>query len=211
MKEKIIEFKYVILTLVICLVVLGISKLVCSVTDGQYATASEDLSLIRNKISSINTQTSKEVHVTKPFTDGLDKERWKTDNHIIYDWVADAFTFNNADEYNEHRKKYISLLGETNQFLTEVLVPYEAVYSDMKWEGDFLDDGTNISSSITSLKSYVVDIGEDNSYTYLAVLERTSANSKGTSISDNILLTYSIDVDGNVSNFHAATPKIDKK
>ena len=148
MKEKIIEFKAVIATLVICLAVFGVSKLICSVTDNQYATATETLSQIRNQISSINTQTSKEVHVTKPFTDGLDKERWKKDNSIIYNWVADAFTFTNSTEYNEHRNKYLQLLGPTHQFLTDILVPYEAVYSDMKWEQDILDDGTNIKSSI---------------------------------------------------------------
>ena len=90
-------------------------------------------------------------------------------------------------------------------------MPYEAVFSNMKHESDFLDDGTNINSSITSLKSYVVDISEDGNYNYLTVLEVVFTNSKGTSISKNILLTYSIDADGNVSNFHAATPKIDKK
>lgn len=210
MKEKIIEFKSVIITLVICLAILGISKLICSLTDNQYTSASETLSQIRNQISSINTQTSKEVHVTKPFTDGLDKERWKNDNNTIYSWVADAFTFNNSTEYNEHRNKYLELLGPTHQFLTEILVPYEAVYADMKWEQDIIDDGTNIKSSITSLKSYVVDIGSDNGYTYLAILERTSTASSGSSRSDNIVLTYTIDADGNVSNFRAATPKIDK-
>lgn len=204
-KEKIIEFKSVIITLVIGLILIGVTKFVGSTFDSRLEDIKNQLSSVNNQISSINMMSAKEVVVVKPFEGGFSPVQKAKDDEIIYNYILDAFTFSDSYEYNEHRAKYVELLGETNQFVIDILPPYEAVYGEMGWETQGpVDDGTRISSSMKTLHSFVSNIQYDGSYQYFTIVTRNYVSSSGHSEQSNVYLTYTIDSDGNVIDFTSA-------
>lgn len=207
MKEKINEFKIVIFTLVIGVLLVLVTNFFSSIMEKQNADVRNQLSSVNNQISSIDMMAAKEETVVRPFEGGLDVYKKASDDEIIYNYVYEAFTFSDSYEYNENRQKYVDLLGETNHFVVNVMPPYEAVYSDMGWETDTLDDGTQIRSSMSSLHSFVVDIRDDGSYEYFTIVNRQYIASSGFSSVSNVYLTYVIDTDGNVLDFTAATQR----
>lgn len=212
MKDLIYKFRVIILIVLVCIVSVIITSVIGFVVSYQNKTAMDTLSDINNQISALNTELTNTVYVTKDFKteypDGLDMSRKNKDDETILSWIKPAFTFNNSAEYSANRKIFIERLGETDQFLTDIFVPYTAVYSDMYHESASIDDGTNIRSSIKSLETYVIGTNKDGRHRYVAILERQSTTSNGKRYGGNVILTYTIDANGSVSGFRAATPSV---
>lgn len=229
MKEKLYEFRFIILIVVIGLTLSGVVKFVVKSTNNENLNARSELASINNKISTINTQKQDELHVTKPYplqggvsidgkTAGLDRNRWKTDTETFNAWVSNAFNYTNSLEYAEHRAEYIEKLGETNDFLVYIMEPYEAKYGYLSSETQRVDDGTHISMQLKSMKSYVKGIydldndGTYETYNYITIITVDSTNyaigSNGApyQVQKNdrfFVLTYMMDDKGEITGFRA--------
>lgn len=230
MKEKIYEFRVVILIFFIGAILFGASKFVCKVVDTSNFNARSELADIQNKTASLNTASTNVLHQTKPYpftggvsldgkTPGLDRVRWKEDAITFNEWVSDAFTYADSFEYTEHRKKYLGLLGETHPFMTNIMEPYEAKYGYLVSENYQVDDGTHISMMIKSMESYVdgiYDLNNDGvyeTYSYITIITVDCNNyqldHKGNpyqyqDIGKHFIVTYMIDDEGNIKDFQAS-------
>ena len=229
MKEKLHEFRFIILIAVIGLTLLGVVKFVAKATDNDNLNARSELAAINNKISTVDTKKQDELHVTKPYplqggvsidgkTAGLDRNRWRTDTEKFNKWVSNAFNYTNSLEYAEHRAEYIEKLGETDDFLVYIMEPYEAKYGYLTNEGQQIDDGTHISMQLKSMKSYVkgiYDLDDDGiyeTYDYVTIITVDSTNyainSEGApyQVQKNdrfFVLTYMMDDKGEITGFRA--------
>ena len=173
-----------------------------------YQKVFDQLNELKNQINhdSLDVSLSREYEVTE-LVGGLDKERWKEDDELILDWVRPAFTFENSEEYNNHREIYVERLGQADDFVMEVMPPYIANYTELENENSEINDGTSINMKVVGLKSFVDSVDGDV-YSYVAVLTCASTTRKGETNESNVILTYSIDGSKSIFNFHAATPYI---
>lgn len=170
--------------------------------------ANSTLVNVTNEITKLKTQGQEEkiVYVDSKSAKALDKQRWANDDTIINEWIAPAFNFDNADEYNKNREKYISELGTNDDFVKNVLTPYIHGYTDkITNENETISNGSDMNMSITKFKSYVDKVDGDN-YSYVAVITCSSTSSGGGSGDSQMILTYTISKDGKISNFCAAPP-----
>lgn len=190
--------------LILCIVGLNIRGSAVKEYQAVYA----NLNDVNNRINkdSIDTVQKTEYRATG-VVDGLDKKRWASDDTIITEWIYPAFTFDSAEEYNEHREIYVSRLGTADDFVMEVLPPYIAGYTDIRSEFSTVDDGLGINMKILNFTSYV-DGFQDDVYSYVAVVNCSSTRANGETVTSDIILTYSINGKGEVLDFHAATPYI---
>lgn len=176
----------------------------------KYEAMAKQLNDVNNQIESDNINlTQKSTYVSKGIVGGLDKNRWASDDTIITEWIYPAFNFNNDKEYNEHREIYVERLGNSNDFVLEVLPPYIAGYTDARSELATIDDGSSINMKMTKFQSYV-DGFKDDVYSYVALVTCSSTSKSGNTNVSDIILTYSINGKGEVLDFFAATPYIKK-
>lgn len=194
------------IALVFCLFLLIVGNSISGSEKKKYDAAFNQLNEVNNRISQDSiTVTQQTNYVAKGLIGGLDKKRWADDDVIITEWIYPAFTFESAEEYNQHREIYVSRLGVADDFVMEVLPPYIAGYSEARSESGTIDDGTSINMKITGFQSYV-DGFKDDVYSYVAVVSCSSTLANGQTNTSDIILTYSINGKGEVMNFHAATP-----
>ena len=203
-KDHIVIICAVFFGLILCIIGLSIRGSAVK----EYQAVFANLNDVNNRINqdNINTNQKTEYRATGVIG-GLDKNRWAADDTVITEWIYPAFTFESAEEYNEHREIYVARLGTADDFVMEVLPPYIAGYTDIRSEFSTVDDGLGINMKIVDFKSYV-DGFKDDVYSYVAVVNCSSTRANGETILSDIILTYSINGKGEVLDFHAATPYI---
>jgi hypothetical protein len=179
------------------IVMLIIGRLINNNGLKQYNTALEQLNRVKNETitQTINTEQKQTVNY-KQLVGGLDKNRWYNDDVIMSEWIYPAFTFSSVSEYNENRNTYVNRLGLANDFVVNVMPPYTEGLSSVS---------SDINMKIDRFTSYVDGISGDT-YSYVAIVVCSSTKKDGSTGTSSVILTYSIDADGNVLNFHAATP-----
>ncbi len=205
-KAFIKEHFILLLTIVIFLVMWIIGGSIRGSARKDYMAVYNQLSDLKNQIDhdTINFVQEKTT-ATVGLLNGLDKERWQEDDVVITEWIYPAFNWDNADEYNTNRALYVERLGGMNDFVIEVMPPYDPEYAAQTTENATVDDGTGVNMHVTNFKSYVDSINDDV-YSYVAVVTVTSTNKKGQTTTSDIILTYAINGKGEVRDFHAATP-----
>ena len=192
----------------ICIVMLLGCTIVRTSYQSELDKVSSTLVNVTNEITKLKTQNQEEkiVYVDSASAKALDKQRWANDDTIINEWIAPAFNFDSADEYNANREKYIAELGTDDDFVQNVIPPYIAGYTDkISNENETISNGSDMNMSITKFKSYVDKVDGDN-YSYVAVITCSSTSSGGGSGDSQMILTYTISKDGKISNFCAAPP-----
>lgn len=180
------------------------------------AAAERELADVQNEIAQIDSKKHEIQYETKHIDHGLDTARWKNDDVIAAKWVQPAFTWRNASEYTENRDIYINRLTERNPFVTTFMTAYVPEYQSITSQTGDIDDGTHISSRVTSFNSYVVKIDETSGvYSYLALLrcETTIPSGynytgqlkgqglQGQAAENTVIMTYDMTQEGDLQNF----------
>ena len=199
------EHFILLLTIVVFLIAWFIGGLIRGSARKEYMAAYNQVSDLKNQIEHDTiTLMQDKTTVAVGLLEGLDKQRWQEDDIVINEWIYPAFNFDNADEYNANRDIFIDRLGMNDDFVIEVMPPYDSKYALQSSEDMMVDDGTGINMHVTNFVSYV-DAINDDVYSYVAVVTVSSTNKKGKTMTSDIILTYSIDGSGSVQDFHAAT------
>ena len=215
------KIKQIIKNNIALVILIAISGILIMIASGYLESAynrkaelESELANLSNGLEKLKQDSNKKEVVVIENELGLDLDRVTKDNYAMYDWIEPAFTFSNSDEYNENREIFVERLGRDDQFVKEIMPPFidgftaKAVYDD---EGNIIEsEGRKFNMEIVSdgFKAYVTGIDEKtDSYHYLATVTVNSRNMNGYSgYGKTVVLTYTVDKDGNISNFHAATP-----
>lgn len=175
----------------------------------EYRNIEAQIVSVKNQIEQDKITVNQETnYVSRGLVGGLDKNRWASDDVIISEWIYPAFNFSSAQEYNEHRDLFVTRLGQSDDFVQQIMPPFVQGITGVADETSSLDDGSDINMSLTSFKSYV-DSVEGDTYSYVAIVKCSSTNARGFAGLSDVILTYSITGDGTVTDFHGATPYLD--
>lgn len=174
-----------------------------------------EIAELKNQIEHVSSQNDNQSVVIIENELGLDLERKNKDDRTMVEWISPAFTFDNSNEYNANREIFVERLGQDDQFVKEIMPPYiDGITAGAEYDKDgnlISSEGAKFNMEIASngFESYVVSVDDKTGvYQYLATLKVTSHNKNGYSgTGKTVVLTYSVDKDGNISDFHAATPQ----
>lgn len=181
-----------------------VSVIACVVLNMQRNSTTEALNDIRAKTSQASNRlavaqaanNSDGVSVNKAAT-GYDGDRKAHDDTIAEAMFRELTTFNNADEYVKARQKFIDEyhIDDHGQFLTVFMpAPTEAITNAIK----------SGSLAISYRKMDSMPIGMDgNTYRY-ATFVTLGSNRGGGDATRDVLMTYSIDENGQIHDLTAA-------
>lgn len=181
-----------------------VSVIACVVLNMQRNSTTEALNDIRAKTSQASNRlavaqaanNSDGVSVNKAAT-GYDGDRKAHDDTIAETMFRELTTFNNADEYAKARQKFIDEyhIDDHGQFLTVFMpAPTEAITNAIK----------SGSLAISYRKMDSMPIGMDgNTYRY-ATFVTLGSNRGGGDATRDVLMTYSIDENGQIHDLTAA-------
>ena len=209
MANRIKEFRVLIVCTVIAIVIFIANSIVSNVVYTKNLTVQEEnIQQLMNKYEMNRVSKQQAVDDTKAKVTGIDNKRVKTDDGILDAFLKDCFTWSSADEYNAIRKKLAdsNVLADNGTFLN-VLFPELVEKQDI--DGNATNDIDNsiygqLNLKYDSMKSHVTDI-KDGVYSYFTEVTVTSAVKGGTSSTGDLIVTYSVDKDGNLSNVDAYT------
>lgn len=181
-----------------------VSVIACVVLNMQRNSTTEALNDIRAKTSQASNRlavaqaanNSDGVSVNKAAT-GYDGDRKAHDDMIAEKMFRELTTFNNADEYAKVRQKFIDEyhIDDHGQFLTVFMpAPTKAITNAIK----------SGSLAISYRKMDSMPIGMDgNTYRY-ATFVTLGSNRGGGDATRDVLMTYSIDENGQIHDLTAA-------
>lgn len=181
-----------------------VSVIACVVLNMQRNSTTEALNDIRAKTSQASNRlavaqaanNSDGVSVNKAAT-GYDGDRKAHDDTIAETMFRELTTFNNADEYAKARQKFIDEyhIDEHGQFLTVFMpAPTEAITNAIK----------SGSLAISYRKMDSMPIGMDGSTYRYATFVTLGSNRGGGDATRDVLMTYSIDENGQIHDLTAA-------
>lgn len=162
----------------------------------------QDITNLENDISRLKNKQRDVQYVTRESKTGLSETRWRNDDQIMYKWISPAFSFNSVDEYNKNRDAFIEKLGPDDPFVLDIMPPYISGVTANVNEKTATDEGDKLNMQMTDFTSYVKSIDEEKDiYSYIAFVQTSSSNKNGYTGESIAILSYSIDKDGNVSDF----------
>ena len=181
-----------------------VSVIACVVLNMQRNSTTEALNDIRAKTSQASNRlavaqaanNSDGVSVNKAAT-GYDGDRKAHDDTIAEKMFRELTTFNNADEYAKARQKFIDEyhIDEHGQFLTVFMpAPTEAITNAIK----------SGSLAISYRKMDSMPIGMDGGTYRYATFVTLGSNRGGGDATRDVLMTYSIDENGQIHDLTAA-------
>lgn len=181
-----------------------VSVIACVVLNMQRNSTTEALNDIRAKTSQASNRlavaqaanNSDGVSVNKAAT-GYDGDRKAHDDTIAETMFRELTTFNNADEYTKARQKFIDEyhIDDHGQFLTVFMpAPTEAITNAIK----------SGSLAISYRKMDSMPIGMDGSTYRYATFVTLGSNRGGGDATRDVLMTYSIDENGQIHDLTAA-------
>lgn len=210
-KEKDARFFTSVTFFVISFILLIVISLLTSkqVHDAQQDVnrAKEELQIAQNDLNMKEALAREEVRKYVIAETGMDDRRVREDYQIAIEYFTPAFTWSSGESYDMARDGYVKDLGENHPFLENFMPPNN--YID---QYNYVDLN-NLNSQLKSLDAYAVNI-ENDIYTYIAIVGITSvAHLDNTgSLGDvtgqgnaNVILTYSINGEGQVSDLGAWT------
>lgn len=211
-----VKHKAILICAVAFLVLMIVGGNIHGKANDTVAAAERELADVQNEIAQIDSKKHEIQYETKHIDHGLDTARWKNDDVIAAKWVQPAFTWRNASEYTENRDIYINRLTERNPFVTTFMTAYVPEYQSVTSQTGDIDDGTHISSRVTSFNSYVVKIDETTGvYSYLALLrcettipagynytgQLKGQGLQGQAAENTVIMTYDMTQEGDLQNF----------
>lgn len=207
MKSKLKQYAFIGGTFVFMLVCFFFASVSMNAAAEKYAKAEQDVKNIENDIDRLKNKEKDKIIVEKEVTTGLNENRWHSDDTKMLEWVKPAFTFNSPDEYNKNRDLFIQRLGPDDSFVKDIMPPFIQGVTVYTNEEQNIDEGDKLNMEVRSFTSYVKSIDEENGiYSYVAFVVTSSSNKNGYTGESTVIMTYSMDEEGNVSDFVCCIP-----
>lgn len=155
----------------------------------------------KNRVFINQTLNDAKSHVT-----GLDMDRVRTDDGIAEVFFKKIFTWSSAEDYTTIRNELMSREDVNSNFLTTVFPELKEEQDENGESANVIDDSDygQLNMSYDSMISHVIGIDE-TTYSYFTEVTVLSEVEDGTSRIGNIVITYSVDKDGNVFDLNAYT------
>lgn len=211
MKAKIKEFRILIISVAIALVIVIANLIVSSqvwnknLSNQSMAIQKLNGDIEKQRVSSLNAADSAKSRIT-----GLDTKRVKTDDGIIESKVLKKyFTWKSGADYEALKKDFDENFANNDGNFGTVILP------DLKPEQDTDGNETNaidngefgvLNMTYVSSKSHVTSI-EDDVYSYFTevTVQSTIKGADKEASTGHIVVTYSIDKAGNISHLNGFT------
>ncbi len=211
MKAKIKEFRILIISVVIALVIVIANMIVSSqvwnknLNNQSMAIQKLNGDIEKQRVSSLNAADSAKSRVT-----GLDTKRVKTDDGIIESKVLKKyFTWKSGADYEALKKDFDENFANNDGNFGTIILP------DLKSEQDEDGNETNaidngefgvLNMTYVDKQSHVTSI-EDDVYSYFTevTVQSTIKGADKEASTGHIVVTYSIDKAGNISHLNGFT------
>lgn len=211
MKAKIKEFRILIISVVIALVIVIANMIVSSqvwnknLNNQSMAIQKLNGDIEKQRVSSLNAVDSAKSRVT-----GLDTKRVKTDDGIIESKVLKKyFTWKSGADYEALKKDFDENFANNDGNFGTIILP------DLKSEQDEDGNETNaidngefgvLNMTYVDKQSHVTSI-EDDVYSYFTevTVQSTIKGADKEASTGHIVVTYSIDKAGNISHLNGFT------
>lgn len=211
MKAKIKEFRILIISVVIALVIVIANMIVSSqvwnknLNNQSMAIQKLNGDIEKQRVSSLNAADSAKSRVT-----GLDTKRVKTDDGIIESKVLKKyFTWKSGADYEALKKDFDENFANNDGNFGTIILP------DLKSEQDEDGNETNaidngefgvLNMTYVDKQSHVTSI-EDDVYSYFTevTVQSTIKGADKEAFTGHIVVTYSIDKAGNISHLNGFT------
>lgn len=211
MKAKIKEFRILIISVVIALVIVIANMIVSSqvwnknLNNQSMAIQRLNGDIEKQRVSSLNAADSAKSRVT-----GLDTKRVKTDDGIIESKVLKKyFTWKSGADYEALKKDFDENFANNDGNFGTIILP------DLKSEQDEDGNETNaidngefgvLNMTYVDKQSHVTSI-EDDVYSYFTevTVQSTIKGADKEASTGHIVVTYSIDKAGNISHLNGFT------
>lgn len=206
---KMKDFKVLIICVIVAVCVLLGNMIVNNVV------YSRNLSEKSNQIQSLTAQIEKNrvlanqsLNDTKAKVSGLDMNRVRTDDGIAETFFTKIFTWSSAAEYNVIRDNLLQsdMLDTNNSLLTTVFPELKKEQDVDGGSSNIIDDSIygQLNMTYDSMTSHVIGI-DDTTYFYFTEVTVLSQVDDGISNAGEIVVTYSVNKDGQISDLNAYT------
>lgn len=206
MKEKVKGFKILIVCIIVSLVILiGNSIVIKTVYNKRLAVKSNENQNLTSQIEKNRVLKSQSLDNTKAQITGIDMNRVRTDDGVAEAFLKKIFTWSSAEEYNNIRDDLVNSTFVQNENFLSTLFPELKIEQDVEGnDTNIIDDNIygQLNMKYDSMTSHVAEIN-GTTYSYFTEVIVTSEVSDGTSRIGNIVVTYSVDKDGNILNLNA--------
>lgn len=211
MKAKIKEFRILIISVVIALVIVIANMIVSSqvwnknLNNQSMAIQKLNGDIEKQRVSSLNAADSAKSRVT-----GLDTKRVKTDDGIIESKVLKKyFTWKSGADYEALKKDFDeNFANDDGNFGTIILPDLKSEQDEDGNETNAIDNGEFgvLNMTYVDKQSHVTSI-EDDVYSYFTevTVQSTIKGADKEASTGHIVLTYSIDKAGNISHLNGFT------
>ena len=211
MKTKIKEFRILIISVVIALVIVIANMIVSSqvwnknLNNQSMAIQKLNGDIEKQRVSSLNAADSAKSRVT-----GLDTKRVKTDDGIIESKVLKKyFTWKSGADYEALKKDFDeNFANDDGNFGTIILPDLKSEQDEDGNETNAIDNGEFgvLNMTYVDKQSHVTSI-EDDVYSYFTevTVQSTIKGADKEASTGHIVVTYSIDKAGNISHLNGFT------
>lgn len=211
MKAKIKEFRILIISVVIALVIVIANMIVSSqvwnknLNNQSMAIQKLNGDIEKQRVSSLNAADSAKSRVT-----GLDTKRVKTDDGIIESKVLKKyFTWKSGADYEALKKDFDeNFANDDGNFGTIILPDLKSEQDEDGNETNAIDNGEFgvLNMTYVDKQSHVTSI-EDDVYSYFTevTVQSTIKDADKEASTGHIVVTYSIDKAGNISHLNGFT------
>lgn len=211
MKAKIKEFRILIISVVIALVIVIANMIVSSqvwnknLNNQSMAIQKLNGDIEKQRVSSLNAADSAKSRVT-----GLDTKRVKTDDGIIESKVLKKyFTWKSGADYEVLKKDFDeNFANNDGNFGTIILSDLKSEQDEDGNETNAIDNGEFgvLNMTYVDKQSHVTSI-EDDVYSYFTevTVQSTIKGADKEASTGHIVVTYSIDKAGNISHLNGFT------
>lgn len=211
MKAKIKEFRILIISIVIALVIVIANMIVSSqvwnknLNNQSMAIQKLNGDIEKQRVSSLNAADSAKSRVT-----GLDTKRVKTDDGIIESKVLKKyFTWKSGADYEALKKDFDeNFANDDGNFGTIILPDLKSEQDEDGNETNAIDNGEFgvLNMTYVDKQSHVTSI-EDDVYSYFTevTVQSTIKGADKEASTGHIVVTYSIDKAGNISHLNGFT------
>lgn len=211
MKAKIKDFRILIISVVIALVIVIANMIVSSqvwnknLNNQSMAIQKLNGDIEKQRVSSLNAADSAKSRVT-----GLDTKRVKTDDGIIESKVLKKyFTWKSGADYEALKKDFDeNFANDDGNFGTIILPDLKSEQDEDGNETNAIDNGEFgvLNMTYVDKQSHVTSI-EDDVYSYFTevTVQSTIKGADKEASTGHIVVTYSIDKAGNISHLNGFT------
>ena len=209
MKAKIKEFRILIISVIVALVIVIVNMIVSSqVYDKRLNNQNTTIQKLNGDIEKQRVESLNNSNSTKSRITGLDTKRVKTDDGIIESKVLKKyFTWSSGADYAALKEDFNKNFENNDGNFGTVILPDLADEQDSDGSTtNAIDSGEFgvLNMTYEDMQSHVTSIQNDV-YTYFTEVTVSSTVKNGTASTGRVIVTYSIDKDGNITHLNGFT------